>query len=58
MAAELWQVATVVVDENYAGGVARAFSVTEYPAFCLVDSEGTVLAVERDVARLAAPAER
>lgn len=58
MTAELRQVATVVVDENYAGGVARAFSVTEYPAFCLVDSEGTVLAVEREVTRLAAPAER
>ncbi|SDL92962.1 Peroxiredoxin [Nonomuraea maritima] len=58
MTAELRQVATVVVDEDFSDGVANAFSVTEYPAFCLVDSEGTVLAVERDVARLAAPAER
>jgi hypothetical protein len=58
MAETLSPVARVVVEDGYDGPVARAFGVREYPAFCLVDSEGTIVAAEGDVVRLALPADR
>lgn len=56
MAAALREVARVIVEAGYEGPVAKAFQVTEFPAFCLVDSEGTIVAAEGDVTRLALPA--
>ncbi|GGT03408.1 hypothetical protein GCM10010156_71630 [Planobispora rosea] len=58
MVQALRPVSRVVVEDGYDGPVARAFHVSEYPAFCLVDSEGTIVAAEGDVTRLALPADR
>ncbi|WP_101790619.1 TlpA disulfide reductase family protein [Nonomuraea indica] len=58
MVRELSPVARVVVEDGYEGPVARAFQVAEYPAFCLVDSDGLIVAAEGDVTRLGLPADR
>ncbi|WP_188189793.1 TlpA family protein disulfide reductase [Nonomuraea sp. SYSU D8015] len=58
MTETLRQVARVIVEDGYDGPVAQAFGVSEYPAFCLVDSDGTIVAAEGDVVRLALPADR
>ena len=50
----LADVARVCVEPDD-GELARAFKVTGYPAFCLLDADGAVLATGYDPAALPAP---
>jgi hypothetical protein len=52
---QLAQVAQVCA-EDYEGALGRAFKVIGYPAFCLLDADGAMLATGFDPARLPEPA--